>query len=1857
MPIYSRFYLSIAFFSFCFWFSLSEVHAATYTVTTTADSGAGSLRQAVIDANANAGADEVLCDASLSGTITLATTLPAITEAVTLDCSDSDSAVTVTTSAPSVIGFSVEAVGAYVIQGWILDSFESGIKVEHSGATVTIGGLLARESLTVQASEEAGVKVAASTSVLIQNVRLDNNPTGLNVSSTASNVVIGGTLSSQRNIIVNNATGIEIAGSADDVQVINNYIGLDSDGVTEGGNTQTGVRVLDSAIDVVIGGSTGAHGNVIGYSGVAGVELEAAGVTVRNNVIGLDADEASLASNYDGILVVGSQGLIQENVISGNSNAGIMLRDDSSQVDQVQIIDNIIGLSSDESTKKANGDGIALNASNGFGITNTLIQDNRIAGNTNDGIDVRHAISVGTQIWGNIIGSNTALEAALGNGEYAMSIKGDNVDMDASANNAKRNIIIHNEASILVSGASGLVMENNYIGWDGTEAAANVGTMIVFEEDAEDNQLGGVGANEGNTFCADSATNEYVTVSSTAGDGNAVRGNSVVCPIGLNDDPIISVSGAANNSYSVAPTVTALTTTEFSGSDVCVDCSVDLYGYASTGDLEYLTTVVADETGAFADSLDLSSYIGGVLAYTDALGNTSTSTKIVPLTDVASNFLITNTNNSGIGSLRVAISNGVYVPGDEVELRCHEDLSGTITLTSTLPILSKGLTLDCSDTASQVTFAGSGFTLFDIDSGSNYVFEGFKTSGFSRVFDVSSAVSSITLGGTGTNEELYLYDPTGEGVVSAADNLTIHNTEIELATTGISISSGSSEIQLGTAHASGSLSVHDTSSVGISISGATGVTLYNILLDDNVGNALSISSSSSDVTIGGVDANQRNIITGAGGAGVYIENSSSIDVVNNYIGINSDGSTANGNGGNGVVLTGTCTSCVVGGDLAAEGNVIASSSQSGISVAADGVTIQNNKIGTNAAGTSARANGGSGVRITSSDVTVEENLISGNTGAGVYVIDSSALVDGIIIRSNTIGLQQDQATALGNDGQGIFLQSTADNGILESLVQDNIIGSNGSDGINLTGAAVEDTQIWGNKIGSDVTGLLGRGNAGEGISLSGGPSDLDASLDASKRNIIVDNDGECIKLSSSGNIIRNQYCGYAADGTTELANANTVTSIGDGAADNIIGGIEANQGNKVCATADFNVYFLIAPSAGSRNSIRGNTIGCDDLRVPLAGFGDLVIEMIDRPFGGTGNNSYAEPSFDVATPLSVSGSNACASCEVDIYGQDSDRGAVYIGTGTADGSGVWAFESDLSDYDYAIATYTDEDGSTSISTVPLLISAQTDADGDGISNVTEVRVGTSDSDSTDNDTIAEQTRTLFLASNTTADGVPLEADMTNSEASDGGSTPLLVNVDTDLLDEYEEGFADPTSLDLPAYSTPGYPTRAELQAVIDAVNAATTPSFTITQSGGTTAMQEEATDSFTVVLSGLQPTSNVVFNVSSADTGAVTVSPSTLTFTNGNWSTAQTVTVTGLADDDTANESVVITVSVDDASSDDDFDALADQTLTATVTDTTEEEPVGGSGGGGGGRSQTSSPSEPNPQEPRPEEEVEPEVLVIIEPTITETLVSEKDPTILGDEFTVEEGRRYGYPIGAFDILADEDMDGLPYLQEVVMLTSEENPDSDGDGIADGLEVLTGTDPLNPNEFKIDALDITLSCPEEGNFIDTDESFARVAICVLVQQGIVQGRQAERFFPDEEITRGELTKMILLTAGIQPKSIPAQSFKDLDFDAWYYPYVTTARKIGLIEGYADGTFKPNQPITRAEAVSILVRAFRGEGQSIVESPYQDVLLSDWFAHNVLVASQDGLIVGRTPGFFAPFGTLTRAEATILIRRAQYAYAQ
>ena len=113
-----------------------------------------------------------------------------------------------------------------------------------------------------------------------------------------------------------------------------------------------------------------------------------------------------------------------------------------------------------------------------------------------------------------------------------------------------------------------------------------------------------------------------------------------------------------------------------------------------------------------------------------------------------------------------------------------------------------------------------------------------------------------------------------------------------------------------------------------------------------------------------------------------------------------------------------------------------------------------------------------------------------------------------------------------------------------------------------------------------------------------------------------------------------------------------------------------------------------------------------------------------------------------------------------------------------------------------------------------------------------------------------------------------------------------------------------------------------------------TAGFTVAQSGGSTTVAETgSTDTFTVVLNA-QPTSNVVIFVVSSDTGEATVSAGTLTFTNGNWDTPQTVTITGVDDDLVdGSQTTTTTLSVVDASSDDDFDGVADQTVSVSTTD------------------------------------------------------------------------------------------------------------------------------------------------------------------------------------------------------------------------------------------------------------------------------------------------------------------------------------
>jgi predicted transcriptional regulator len=155
----------------------------------------------------------------------------------------------------------------------------------------------------------------------------------------------------------------------------------------------------------------------------------------------------------------------------------------------------------------------------------------------------------------------------------------------------------------------------------------------------------------------------------------------------------------------------------------------------------------------------------------------------------------------------------------------------------------------------------------------------------------------------------------------------------------------------------------------------------------------------------------------------------------------------------------------------------------------------------------------------------------------------------------------------------------------------------------------------------------------------------------------------------------------------------------------------------------------------------------------------------------------------------------------------------------------------------------------------------------------------------------------------------------------------IASIVNDFLDESDETVV--VTLSNPSNATLGTNTEH-----IYTITDDDTVGFTITESDGSTSVTEpNTTDSYTVVLDA-QPTSDVVLDIASGDTGEVTVDKTSLTFTSANWDVSQEVTVTA-ADDNLidGNQTTAITISVNDGGSDDTFDGLPDQEVSVATTD------------------------------------------------------------------------------------------------------------------------------------------------------------------------------------------------------------------------------------------------------------------------------------------------------------------------------------
>ncbi|MEK0313480.1 NEAT domain-containing protein [Cohnella sp. 56] len=172
----------------------------------------------------------------------------------------------------------------------------------------------------------------------------------------------------------------------------------------------------------------------------------------------------------------------------------------------------------------------------------------------------------------------------------------------------------------------------------------------------------------------------------------------------------------------------------------------------------------------------------------------------------------------------------------------------------------------------------------------------------------------------------------------------------------------------------------------------------------------------------------------------------------------------------------------------------------------------------------------------------------------------------------------------------------------------------------------------------------------------------------------------------------------------------------------------------------------------------------------------------------------------------------------------------------------------------------------------------------------------------------------------------------------------------------------------------------------------------------------------------------------------------------------------------------------------------------------------------------------------------------------------------------------------------------------------------------------------------------------EVKLTDIANHWAKDAIERAVKLGIVGGYANGTFVPGGEVTRAEFTAMLVRALGLDTAEAGELTLKDKDqVPAWAKGYVSLAVARGIVGGYEDGTFRAGGKISRAELTVMIVRALGLPVEQAPELTFADAGdIPAWARPYVAVAFKEGLVSGRGQNKFAPVATATRAEAVTLV---------
>ncbi|WP_052310083.1 S-layer homology domain-containing protein [Paenibacillus senegalensis] len=179
------------------------------------------------------------------------------------------------------------------------------------------------------------------------------------------------------------------------------------------------------------------------------------------------------------------------------------------------------------------------------------------------------------------------------------------------------------------------------------------------------------------------------------------------------------------------------------------------------------------------------------------------------------------------------------------------------------------------------------------------------------------------------------------------------------------------------------------------------------------------------------------------------------------------------------------------------------------------------------------------------------------------------------------------------------------------------------------------------------------------------------------------------------------------------------------------------------------------------------------------------------------------------------------------------------------------------------------------------------------------------------------------------------------------------------------------------------------------------------------------------------------------------------------------------------------------------------------------------------------------------------------------------------------------------------------------------------------------------------------------SFNDVNTHWGRQYIDLLANKLIVDGYEDGSFGPERNVTRAEFAALITRSLGLDTSVTSSTYFTDVTSGSWYAGVVNAAAQAGLVDGYEDGTFRPNAQINREELAAMVVRASAYAGNEISVSAseqtnllarYADSTEIVWGHKEVAAAIKAGIIDGMTDTTVVPRADATRAQSAAMLKR-------